>query len=178
MSVISTFNDTVCKIYVNGILKNTLYETTPGNPIGTSTDNISIGHSIFEAATGYPDPFNGIIDDIRLYNRVLTATEIGEYNTSTLNDSCVTNALQELAIVNNELQLYPNPAKNIINIYTPNIPNNRASLKVTDQLGRVIFSKDYSGELVQMPTTDLSSGIFFVEISNENGVITGKFIKE
>ena len=82
--VVSTFNDTVYKLYVNDTLKMTASVLTPGLPIGTSTDSISIGNSVYGVAAGWGYYFNGIIDDIRLYNRVLSDSEITTYGA----DSC------------------------------------------------------------------------------------------
>lgn len=64
--------DTV-KIYVDGILKVvTNYTPTPA----TSSYPISIGYSLGLLSIGYPYYFNGIIDDIELWNGVLSAQAI------------------------------------------------------------------------------------------------------
>ena len=81
--VVVTFNDTAYNTYVNGVLKNTGTITTPGVAIGSSTDSINIGYSTFDALAGYPYPFNGIIDDIKLYNGVLTDSQVVH-----INDTC------------------------------------------------------------------------------------------
>ena len=83
--VITTFNDTSFKMYVNGTLKNVATIANVGLPMGTGTDSISIGYDLKEASAGYPYPFNGIIDDIRLYNRVLSDSEVTHYG-----DTCGT----------------------------------------------------------------------------------------
>ncbi len=74
--IITTFNDTVFKIYVNGSLIHTVTITTPGTPMGTSTQGASIGMCKIDSALGFPYFFHGDIDDICLYNRVLTDSEI------------------------------------------------------------------------------------------------------
>jgi hypothetical protein len=51
--------------------------------MGSGTDSISIGYAIKEAASGYPYPFKGIIDDMKLFNRALTDSEVVRYS-----DSC------------------------------------------------------------------------------------------
>lgn len=75
--VVATFNDTAIKIYVNGQLKTNTALVTPGVPLGTSTDSLSLGYNIFEG--GYPYPFKGIMDDVRLYGRVLNDSEVVHY---------------------------------------------------------------------------------------------------
>ena len=81
-NIVATFNDTVYKLYINNVLVNTSSCATPGLPIGTSSNGIAIGYDLFGTAS-YPYPFNGIIDDIKLFNRVLSDTEIVHLNDST-----------------------------------------------------------------------------------------------
>ena len=68
-----TYDSLIYKIYVNGQLINTVAST--GAPIGASTDSINIG-SNYDVTFIYPYWFNGLIDDMQLYNRVLSDTEV------------------------------------------------------------------------------------------------------
>jgi len=81
--VVVTFDGTIYKVYVNGTLKST--NSCGGIPIASTTDSLSIGMDIYDAALGYPYNFKGIIDDIRFYNRSLSDTEVSQYG-----DSCGT----------------------------------------------------------------------------------------
>ncbi len=76
--VIITWDGTKYKVFVNDSLKNINTYSGSGT-FGTSTDSLSIGFSTFDAAGGYPYPFHGIIDDIRIYNRALADSEISHY---------------------------------------------------------------------------------------------------
>ena len=68
---IMTFDGTDQKLFIDGDLKST---ESPGGAIGTNSNNIKIGG----AFNGF---FNGAIDDVRIYNRVLSADEIStQYN--------------------------------------------------------------------------------------------------
>lgn len=79
-AVVITFNDTEFKTYVNGILKYTAPVTAPGL-VGSSTDSISIGCNIYGVIAGfYQWYYKGLIDDIIIYNRVLSDTEVGVYS--------------------------------------------------------------------------------------------------
>lgn len=59
------------KLYVNGNLQQTLSAITLGTD---ATANVAIGGT--GEINGDNDPFNGMIDDFRLYNRALSQTEI------------------------------------------------------------------------------------------------------
>ncbi len=64
-----TIDDNGFKIYINGSLDNTI---TTGGTLDTSTAVASIGAEF----NGVSRFFNGKIDEVRVYNRVLSATEI------------------------------------------------------------------------------------------------------
>ncbi len=76
-NVVTTFNDTVYKIYVNDTLTTTVTIPTPGASMGTSTDSAAIGIAPYDMP-GYPYRFKGIIDDIKLYDHALTPCEISK----------------------------------------------------------------------------------------------------
>lgn len=63
------------KLYLNGVLDKTGAETSSG--IDTSAEKLIIG----ARNNGTSNYFNGLIDEVRIYNRVLSATEIkSSYN--------------------------------------------------------------------------------------------------
>jgi len=66
--ITATYDRALMKLYINGLLDNTWPET---RPIDTFFMNLGIGKMI--GIGGY---FDGIIDEVRIYNRALTAVEI------------------------------------------------------------------------------------------------------
>ena len=65
------FNGTTSKIYVNGSLENE--ENYGTNTVNTKTWDLTIG---IWSAVGGGRKFNGTIDEVRIYDRALTAEEI------------------------------------------------------------------------------------------------------
>jgi gliding motility-associated-like protein len=68
--VVSSFDGNQMKVYINGILENTIPVNTEIKP---TNRYLSIGNG--DDGNGYL-PFNGIIDDVRIYNRALSDEEI------------------------------------------------------------------------------------------------------
>ena len=66
--VCGTWDGTNAVLYVNGVQKNT---STPGGTTSTSSNNWTIG-----AQPGGGEGWDGLIADVRLYNRALSAAEI------------------------------------------------------------------------------------------------------
>lgn len=75
--VVATWDGTKYQIFINDTLKTSLTSIT-GGVFGTGTDSLAIGLSPWGGST-YPWPFKGVIDDIKIYNRVLNDTEIRHY---------------------------------------------------------------------------------------------------
>lgn len=76
-NVVVTFNDTAFKIYINDTLKTTVLAPVPGLPMGTSTDSAAIGFAPSDGPA-YPYRFKGVMDDIKLFNRALSACEVSK----------------------------------------------------------------------------------------------------
>jgi PKD repeat protein len=74
--VVCTVDNTTLRIYVNGNLENTTSTT-----LNFSYD---IGKNIYFGGSNEPSfnlPFNGTLDNVRFYNRILNAAEVGQlYN--------------------------------------------------------------------------------------------------
>lgn len=70
--IVATVNGTSKNLYVNGILSNSGTSTTA---IGTSTIEFTVGSKKYNGGP-YFEFLNGFVDDLRLYNRVISGTEI------------------------------------------------------------------------------------------------------
>lgn len=76
-SIVYTYDGQTSKLYVNGVLKNSVIEPTTFTP---TTTPLYIGKTPNES---FPYYFNGVIDEIRIYKRVLKANEVlALYNNS------------------------------------------------------------------------------------------------
>ena len=77
--IVGTFDGGTYRIYINGILDNALVD---GTPLYTSTVPLDIGYLDLNGVSSRF--FHGSIDDIRIYNRALSASEIKQiYNAGT-----------------------------------------------------------------------------------------------
>ncbi len=71
--IVLTFDGTSCKQYINGVLS----DTQPANGLTLNTaGNSGISIGVSDQANGHWGPFDGKIDDIRVYNRALSQSEI------------------------------------------------------------------------------------------------------
>ena len=79
--------------------------------------------------------------------------------------------------INSRFNIYPNPAKNSLNI---NSSSNEVinSVKIIDINGRIIKNLKVNATSNVIDVNDLANGVYLVEITSETGTITKKFIKE
>lgn len=83
--------------------------------------------------------------------------------------------INELNVNNNVLQnvvIYPNPAKTVLNI--ENAEN--SMIEIYDLLGRVVLAKNNISLNEKLNVSKLTSGTYLIKITNQNQVKTDKFI--
>jgi hypothetical protein len=94
-------------------------------------------------------------------------------------------AKNELASVveNTEMNLFPVPAQNVINLVTNGVAEGSYSIRILDQTGKLVMDKNTSGSEVNaglsIEISDMSTGAYFLELKNANGEVMSmsKFIK-
>ncbi|OBX23655.1 MULTISPECIES: T9SS-dependent choice-of-anchor J family protein [Bizionia] len=80
--------------------------------------------------------------------------------------------------INSIISIYPNPTTSVLNIKTTdsNLPN---SYVVYNMLGQVVKNASINGiSDLQINTSDISNGMYFIKISKDNSSLTFPFIKK
>jgi arabinogalactan endo-1,4-beta-galactosidase len=79
--------------------------------------------------------------------------------------------------IDNELVLYPNPVSNILNIKNPN-GEVIQSLKITNILGKKVYSDDNAEVRKTIDVSNLSSGIYILSVHSGDKIQRFKFCKK
>ena len=75
------------------------------------------------------------------------------------------------------LTLYPNPAKNVLNLSTD--LQGRTEIKVLDLSGRTVKHFVTNGlNTLRLNVSDMKSGVYFISVSNEESTMVSKFVIE
>lgn len=151
--------------YLDDILQTRSYKgftTTylPNSPI-------ELGYTGNAAKEAY---LHGSLDDIRFYKKTLSQKEVDTlyHLTATGINNLTENSL---------IKLFPNPTNSIFTLALNS--SNDATIKVFDVMGNLILEKNVAKKNeIQINVADLSSGIYFVELLQNNTLIRGKFIKQ
>jgi hypothetical protein len=79
-----------------------------------------------------------------------------------------------------QVSIYPNPAKNYLNIEISNETNGIANVSIMNMVGQEVFMENInlnSGLTVkQLNTAGLSNGIYFIKVTNNGSIITRKLV--
>ncbi len=118
----------------------------------------------------YPAFFNGDIDDILIYNRALTQTEI---NDIFCNSGITTGTNNNLTSTSNQINIFPNPTAD--KIFITGLSTGTVTLY--NSFGQLIFKTAMTNTI---DISTLPTGIYFVRLSDSKGTVIKdtKIIKE
>ena len=128
-----------------------------------------------ELNNGYdPLHFSGGIDEVRVYNRILSLCEICEIHQEGLFEGDP-NIIENFRDDNVNVNVFPNPTKNKVTIlYDVNRP---VSLIVYDINGKFILNRTFT-KSIDIDTANLAKGTYLVKIIDKDKSVTKKLIVE
>ncbi|RKR05672.1 putative delta-60 repeat protein/predicted secreted protein (Por secretion system target) [Flavobacterium sp. 90] len=117
-------------------------------------------------------------------NPVFTPKQLGSYAVEVTKNGCAAKStcfdVTVLGTKNFEFQnsfrLYPNPVKDFITIEMNSSDN--AKLNVFNVTGQIILSKELKATATKLNISNLPTGVYMFQISNETGIVTKKVIKD
>jgi hypothetical protein len=84
--------------------------------------------------------------------------------------------IKELDFKNNKIILYPNPSREILNIYSWEREFDHTEVEITNQLGQTVLKQPFKK---QINISFLNTGCYFIKlISEDRTILHSKFVKE
>jgi hypothetical protein len=125
---------------------------------------------------------NGLAPDATYEYRLRSNCDGNDWSAySDLYTHDLNNPIPRLTTTANNVKIYPNPTKDIIQIEFSTTDNEKVSISISDQLGRVIYSQNNTYQKgIQVENVDLSgfsNGYYFVSVYGRNGVNVEKIVK-
>ena len=74
------------------------------------------------------------------------------------------------------LQVFPNPARESLTLQYGS-PQQSYPMAITDMAGRVLWQQERSGGDQRIDVSDLSAGVYLLQVTGTEGVLTQKFVK-
>jgi CSLREA domain-containing protein len=72
---VATYDGSAMRIYINGALDSS---TPASGDVADSTGALYLGYNPGRASEGVEQPFNGLLDEVKWYNRALSATDVSK----------------------------------------------------------------------------------------------------
>ena len=148
------------RIYVDGALTNTF----------TCSDSIVTNHypmTVGDDPHGGTEYFNGAMDEVRIYKRVLLQQEVE-----------VLSGLNSLSPISNKINISPNPTVSQLNIQFAESVKYTYLLDIINMLGEKVLESKLEGQTNSIDVSKLKRGIYFVKLQSESGTYVQKFVKE
>jgi hypothetical protein len=82
--------------------------------------------------------------------------------------------INDLMVQNGNLTVYPNPTSTIINIKT----TTKGSFSILNISGLQILQQEINEQTTTVDVSGLKSGVYFVHLTSDKSVATGKFLKQ
>jgi hypothetical protein len=178
-NIVSTYDGSNIKIYLNGIIKAT---QSFNQSMNIPNNNLVIGS--WDNPTT-PAVRTRQIDDIGIWNRALTPQEITNLYNSVNSNECLTMVINSGPLSTNPVtytstvNIFPNPANDQITIDCGNLANVVGwNIKITNALGQQVFAAPMNTQQYVVPLNSWSGqGMYFVKILNaQNEVVNIKKI--
>lgn len=159
--LVTTFDASkTSKVYVDGVLKNTVVQ---------SGWNTSANGNVFWLGGQFSynsSPFNGIVDDLQIYNYALTQAQVTALFTN------ATLGTTEIVEQKSDISIYPNPAADFVMIQSKEKIN---SVEMYNMAGQKVLES----KATKINISNLKSGIYMIQIKDvKNQTVTKKFIKQ
>jgi hypothetical protein len=160
ITIVYTVGDQTVKAYINGVLDSVV----PGIPT-PNEDFVDLYIGRDSKSSGLY--FNGLLDDIRIYNRALSEDEI-----SSLYDLKTSVGVEpELP----KIQVYPNPFNTKSFVQLPGAFDKKTVL-LYGLDGRVVRNYETSEATLQLIRGDLTSGIYLLEVCTSGQIWRTKLL--
>lgn len=168
--VVFTKSGSLGIFYKDGVVTGTI-NTMTNLTLQSAVTPFTIG-----SRNNFTSFFNGDIDDVSIYNRTLSSTEVDQMyhynNWPTTTTGLLTNEKNENFII------YPNPTNGVFSISSMSITKDNSKLQIINSLGEIILDKNIVSENETFNLNNYNSGIYFIKIYSNHNVITKKLIKE
>ena len=159
--IVLIYDNGISKTYINGVSVNTGTSTAT---IGANTMDLLIGKANWSNPNA--KPFNGILDDIRIYNKALTDCDIDSlFNMP----STVSTGINKLISKSNFI-VYPNPANEDLTVMFNSNEAKPLSIELFDIYGKLVQQSKVTSSLgenkIEFNLNELTQGVYLIKVEN------------
>lgn len=157
-------------LYINGVFQQKVYKGFVSGYL--AGDSVLLGY-VGSGPSTY-SRLNGCLDDIRIYNRLLTPTEITTLYTEPNNPAGINSYVND-----QNWSVYPIPSNGFLSITISEISNSYHSIRIFNTLGALVYKNEKTittENKIQLDLSNLQKGIYFIELAGNNNATLVKKI--
>lgn len=168
-NIVFTNDNDSLRSFLNGVNINSV-KTSAGTVIGANNSSLLIGKELWTSNGANMDYFNGILDDITIYERALSPCDIDSIYNMT---NPITSGINEPGNASTNF-VYPNPSSDKIFLNTIL----SVELSIYNYTGQIV--KSIHCDSGQVDVSDLNNGIYFlkVKVRDSDKLSIYKFVKD
>jgi hypothetical protein len=161
----AVMSPTSVKFYIDGQLDSE-------QPLNAPFDYVGAGSDLFISIGGTGATPDGMIDEVKIYNRLLSASEI---NTSYNTYSVISGGTE---VTNNmEMAIYPNPASDILNVELFHHGSESLTISLIGVDGKRVLYQEVNGSesntiQLDLGALNITQGTYFLQVEGENSSVT------
>lgn len=153
-------------------------------PSGTVASATKIGGVGFDLGIAVEEDLNGIIyamgeftGTVNFGSTSLTSV-VNAWDTYLTKLSGVTVGVNEVEISNNNLNIYPNPASDVITVELPENATGSFNAELVNEKGEIVFNDKIkiSSNKISLRLREYSPGEYFIRLKNEDSEFLSRFI--
>ena len=174
-----TYNSGTVKLYEDGL--EVISSATGFNQIPVHSNNAGLGTVIDNIAfggIGLSNFFDGKMDDVKIYNRVLSSSEVSSIAGGSSSRVATKNIKwhQALALVEKEgeIKVYPNPVRDVLTLRLRE--QESSSLKIADLSGKIVYESEGVKGHLELNTSRWTNGIYLIKLNNSKEAMIYKLI--
>ena len=155
----------------DGNISVTFEAPEQGTPIGYNVYNngVLIAENTTELSHSITVGDMNIIGVVTLYEDGKTSVPVVKLNGSG-------DGVEETTFAENTFNIYPNPAKDFVKVSTDN--GQHTTVRIYNTLGMLVEEIEMNSGEIEINVSDYKSGIYFINISNEEYNVTKKIVIE
>lgn len=184
--IVATYDGTTRSVYKDGVLLAS--DVISGNISFTSSATFAFGSACAKVACG--ERFKGDIDDVRIYDSIITECEIGSiYNENdmklkvTVQDtlsiyiSQIITSVYDASNAVTTVKVYPNPTDNDLTVEIDNYANlSGVTIKVLNAQSAEVHNEAVTSATQSIDVSSWTAGVYFLHIMNGSTTVDVKKI--
>ena len=79
-------------------------------------------------------------------------------------------------VITNNIEIFPNPATDKLNIIFPEVPKAKVEVKLFDNIGQKVAEYKFANKINEIDLKGFADGMYYIKVETKNGDILRKIV--